>query len=907
MKKILVTHIVNATTKHKKLVLSCAILICILSIISVLFFLKVDMSLMGIAGNTIKEVNDFNNLQEKFQFTSIINVVMQPTEDKIIKVGKYYDQINNLIYDNLNADGKEATLLIYKEFINKKIRTFNLKKTIYITIEMLNLFKYKELKELFKTIKSWTEKNKKYILSNINSNKSDVKRNIFKYCQLLSESELKMLISHTNKLNKNEVDKLIKVIIHYMSIYDKKGLVSKIEGIDESLKNNIISKIDEIDNKINDILREFSSKAEKIAKEMKNVYLSSTPTRNPKKGKTLKDIVKDVLFSDSLSLSPDSLMYMVIISPKIKLIEIINSRIFVSNIDYELNKIKEKYKGEIILHRTGHPVLVTDEEKSMLDGFSFMMGITILGILLIFLIGLKRLIYPVLSMIPLFIGILIMFGIYSLIVQTINIVTIVTPIILFGIGIDYAIHFGARYGEVRAKLGKDVSQELILEETFNSIGPGLMIGAITTIFSFLCLITSTIIGFINLAIMASSGVLTGFLCMIYILPIIVTWREKKHNTIDVEFLNSNKLIRLGRVSNSKAGTIIALILILLSLTSIIFIPKLEIEIEQDALRQKGLESIKYIKILGEKYDYPYTQTNYVVEKYDNLKKFKAEVRRKENGTPIYPTINPVSTMDAKKSIRALEKIGWDRNPDTLDEYIEKYAKKRNIMGGSNESAALIHNYILQNYINFDEKEEYLITIEAQGYVWHKEFFENHIKDLIKLGKNTNTTGSGLLLIWNFLVTNMLNDLLIASIIAFLIIFLILFLSTRNLTGTIACSISLLTAIISTLSIMSMLQFKINFVNILAFPVIIGLGIDYSVHIYYGLLYDKKMSIINVISSTGKAVLLTTLTTLIAFGSISFSAHPGLAKLGQIASIGIFLSLLSSLFIIPLFIKIFYRK
>ena len=58
-----------------------------------------------------------------------------------------------------------------------------------------------------------------------------------------------------------------------------------------------------------------------------------------------------------------------------------------------------------------------------------------------------------------------------------------------------------------------------------------------------------------------------------------------------------------------------------------------------------------------------------------------------------------------------------------------------------------------------------------------------------------------------------------------------------------------------------------------------------------------------VPSTGKAVLLTTLTTLMAFGTISFSSHKGLAQLGMITCIGLSIALLTSLFVIPILIRL----
>lgn len=126
--------------------------------------------------------------------------------------------------------------------------------------------------------------------------------------------------------------------------------------------------------------------------------------------------------------------------------------------------------------------------------------------------------------------------------------------------------------------------------------------------------------------------------------------------------------------------------------------------------------------------------------------------------------------------------------------------------------------------------------------------------------------------------------------------------TKSVKITFICVFSLIIPFLCTLVTINIFNFKLNVVNITAFPLIIGLGIDYIIHIYYRIVKEKYHNIIESISSSGKAILFTYLTTLAAFISISFSAYPGLAQFGQIVCIGLTFSFLSSIFIVPNILK-----
>jgi len=713
---------------------------------------------------------------------------------------------------------------------------------------------------------------------------------------------------------------------------------------------------------LNLIFKDFKRISEIFATEIKEILLSDKTAKVSKNGllyldvpllelnkiEKLSDLINGVMFSDEISLSNDKLTYMILVAPKKDISILSNSRIFAQAFDAELNKLKSKYKDELVIKRTGLPVMNIDEESAILNNVLIQLAITVVGILVIFAVGLKKITYPLLSMIPLAISVIVMFGIYSLVIQTINIITIITPIVLFGMGIDYSIHFGARYGEVRAELGNKATQAEVLTETFNSIGFGLATGAIMTILAFLSLVSSSIVSFVHLAFMSSVGVLTAFLSMVYVLPVIITSREKRHNKVEAEFLNSRKYERFGKFANSRWGTAFGIIIIVLFLSSVILLPQMEIETEKDALLPKDVESIVTSEIISDKFGTSYVQTFFILNGYDELVEFEKEIRRKDGERKIYSTINP-QTINARRAIREFEKLGWDDDPDTLSEYVEMYANKESLAGGSNKNIAILYEFFVRNYVDW-KTNEYLVLVTASGYVWQQEFFYKHIEELqllenelnsrriqkiislktelneLKINKEENeeeiselqskietltnaspVVGSGIVKIWNYLLSNMLWDLLKSSGIALLVIIIILTINSKSLRGTIICSLSMIISIIATLSLISLFDMKLNFVNILAFPIIIGLGIDYSVHIYYRLIIEGKGNILNVLSSTGKAVILSTLTTLMAFGTLSFSSHNGIAKIGIFAFIGLTICFLSSIFVIPTLVKIFYRK
>lgn len=96
----------------------------------------------------------------------------------------------------------------------------------------------------------------------------------------------------------------------------------------------------------------------------------------------------------------------------------------------------------------------------------------------------------------------------------------------------------------------------------------------------------------------------------------------------------------------------------------------------------------------------------------------------------------------------------------------------------------------------------------------------------------------------------------------------------------------------------LLGWKLNLFNLIALPLLIGMGQDDSLHIIHRYREEGPGSLRFVLHETGGAVFLTTLTTVIGFSSMLFVQHQGLRSLGWTACIGMTLCLVSSVLVIP---------
>ena len=133
--------------------------------------------------------------------------------------------------------------------------------------------------------------------------------------------------------------------------------------------------------------------------------------------------------------------------------------------------------------------------------------------------------------------------------------------------------------------------------------------------------------------------------------------------------------------------------------------------------------------------------------------------------------------------------------------------------------------------------------------------------------------------------------------ALCIIFLMSYLLTKRLKFVFALMAPLLLATLSVVFFLTLFSFSINFANIIALPLLLGIGIDSSIHVFHRM---KKHNSTNSFysTSTTKAVIFSALTTSLSFGSLAISSHSGTASLGILLMIGLTFITVAVLSIIP---------
>jgi predicted RND superfamily exporter protein len=92
--------------------------------------------------------------------------------------------------------------------------------------------------------------------------------------------------------------------------------------------------------------------------------------------------------------------------------------------------------------------------------------------------------------------------------------------------------------------------------------------------------------------------------------------------------------------------------------------------------------------------------------------------------------------------------------------------------------------------------------------------------------------------------------------------------------------------------------KLNYMNTMALPVIIGIGVDDGVHFFHRLMEEGKGSLGRSMTSVGRAMLMTSLTTMVGFGSLMFYLMQGMQSLGFTLFVGVGMCFIVTITLLP---------
>jgi predicted RND superfamily exporter protein len=269
--------------------------------------------------------------------------------------------------------------------------------------------------------------------------------------------------------------------------------------------------------------------------------------------------------------------------------------------------------------------------------------------------------------------------------------------------------------------------------------------------------------------------------------------------------------------------------------------------------------------------------------------------------------NPQSKSIISGFINYLENNRLERikGLEEFQKYAAPYFKKSALKISAAENVELddLPSSILDRYANRN-RTQFLMTIFPSGNIWQDaDYLNRFTNDLDRVSEKA----TGMAPVMRQRIRVIGNDGKNAALLTILVVFLLLWLDFRKIKYAILAMIPLMVGFIWMVGSMKLIGMQLTIVNVMGLPMIIGIGIDYGVHVVHRWRIEETGKVNKIFASTGKAILLSAITTMLAFGSLIFSIWRGFGSLGGAMFIGVGACFLSTVIILSGIIGFLERK
>jgi len=592
----------------------------------------------------------------------------------------------------------------------------------------------------------------------------------------------------------------------------------------------------------------------------------------------------------------------------------------------------ENYRARV--RQTGLIPIDDDEFGTLKQNAGLNATASLLAVLLILWLALRsfRIIFAVAVSITIGLAVSVAWGLF--LVGAFNLISVAFFVLFVGLGIDFGIQFSVRY---RAERHDYEDLPKALHSTAVKVGGPLALAAAATAVGFSSFLPTAYRGLSELGQIAGSGMIIAFISSITVLPALLAILKppgEPHSMGFAWLAPADRFLQRHRI----AVVVLTVLVVVLASPLLLFLP---FDFNPLHLRSPKVESVATFLELRRD---PETGANSIEIMTPNLAAADATAQRIANLPQVSRTMTlqglvPKDQDEKLKLIRAAAAaIDASLNPKETDppptdqENVEALSSTADTLTkvagnqqGPGADAARRLSGLLSRLAKSDpsarkraetavveplrislrqlrqELKPERITVEniprdlarewvtpdghARVQVLPKGDPDNTevLRDFVTavLAVQPDATGPAVSL---FEAGNtVVRAFVQAGIFALSAIAVLLWITLRRITDVLLTLVPLLVAGVVTLELCVLIELPLNFADIIALPLLLGVGVAFK--IYYIMAWRQgKTALLQ--SSLTRAVIFSALTTATAFGSLWLSSHPGTSSMGKLMALAL---------------------
>ena len=488
-----------------------------------------------------------------------------------------------------------------------------------------------------------------------------------------------------------------------------------------------------------------------------------------------------------------------------------------------------------------------------------------------------------------------------------NMMTSTLGLVLFGLGIDYGIHFYARYTEERS-LGRTAADAA--ESTFTSTGKAIALGAFTTAAALYVLTGADFRGFSEFGFIAGTGILFAVGAMTIVMPaLLILFERYRLLNFEVGAGVRTALQGYGRIPGARGLVLGSMGLVIAAL---VFLPRVGFQYDFGALDPVYEEYDAKRNLIGEVYPSRGRNPAYVlVDDPSEAPAVEEAIERHAQADTLSPTIDRAETLQERfpmvdeEQQHKLDRIAEIRallaDPFVQADTDEGLARVE-LAAGTVQALTIeqLPESIRNRFISkTGELGGFIVIYPSVGLADGRASmaFADDVGEIVTEDGNTYYAGSPSIVAADMLRL-MRSDAPWMMAGALIMVILIMWINFRAVRWVALATAPLVVGVLWMILVIELVGLQLNFYNMIVLPAILGIGNDAGVHLVHRYQEEGPGSIRRVLRYTGEHIAMGSFTTMIGFAGLLLSFHPGLHSIGELAVVGIGATLLAALLFLP---------
>ncbi len=575
------------------------------------------------------------------------------------------------------------------------------------------------------------------------------------------------------------------------------------------------------------------------------------------------------------------------------------------------------------------------KEDMQLNGFS-----SVALVLLVFLLAFRRPSTMIFAFLPLTVGLVATFGFSALVFGKLSSATSGTAALLAGLGIDFVIVAYGRFVEERNR-GRSFEQALDVVMTYCM--RGIVVGALTTAASFYAFTFTDFTGLRQMGILTGTGILFCLAAVLVLLPAMLGWSEAHHSkrlTRPKLYLHSFGVDHLVRFcfrhprSVLAAGAVVTVVAGVLAL-NLRF---------QDSWRQMRPAGNPGVEVEEEVQEHFKSEFDYMMlllsgpDLDELLERTELATEKAERlvDSGVLTGVSSLTTLvpAPKKQQQAIAWLEAGRRAGSLDPAriradfeaalaaeglrAEPFARGLDLLAQSLSPREPMHveslalegqagQLVSRLLRKKDGRWQSVVKLYQPAERWRRQAPPEAHDLAAGMGPDAILTGANV--VSKIMRDRVRRDAWIGVLLGTLLVFLLTWADFRDVRLALFCQVPLAVGVLWMLGGMVVVGLQMNFMNIFVTTMILGIGVDYGLHIMhrYNELKSEGGDVAAGLAETGNAVVVAALTTIAGFGSLAISHYPGLRSTGYVATLGAISTMIVAVALLPAYLALRVRR